>query len=58
MVHEEVEGLLLPGAPGVLVATEAAQQLDARTVAGRVVGTTTHTHTQVGLTTLVNSPPK
>ena len=45
MVHEEIEGLLLPGAPGVLVATEAAQQLDARTVAGSVVGTTTHTHT-------------
>lgn len=39
MVHEEVEGLLLPGTAGVLVPTEAAQQLDASPVAGGVMST-------------------
>lgn len=39
MVHEEVEGFFLPGPPGVLVPTQAAQQLDTRPVAGGVVGT-------------------
>lgn len=39
VVHEEVKGLLLPGPPGVLVAAEAAQKLDAGPVAGCVVGT-------------------
>lgn len=39
VVHEEVEGLLLPGTAGVLVPTEAAQQLDAGPVAGGVVST-------------------
>ena len=39
VVHEEVEGLLLPGAAGVLVPAEAAQQLDAGPVAGGVVST-------------------
>ena len=39
VVHEEVEGLLLPGAPGVLVPAQAAQQLDAGPVAGGVVST-------------------
>lgn len=40
MVHEEVEGLLLPGTAGVLVPTKAAQQLDASPVAGGVMSTT------------------
>lgn len=39
VVHEEVEGLLFPGTAGVLVPTEAAQQLDAGPVAGGVVST-------------------
>lgn len=39
VVHEEVEGLLLPGTAGVLVPAEAAQQLDAGPVAGGIVGT-------------------
>lgn len=39
VVHEEVEGLFLPGAAGVLIPTEAAQQLDAGPVAGGVVST-------------------
>lgn len=39
VVHEEVEGLLLPCTAGVLVPTEAAQQLDAGPVAGGVVST-------------------
>lgn len=39
MVHEEVEGLFFPGTAGVLVAAQAAQQLDAGSVAGGVVST-------------------
>jgi len=39
VVHEEVEGLFLPGPAGVLVPTEAAQQLDAGPVARGVVTT-------------------
>lgn len=39
VVHEEVKGLLLPGTAGVLVPTEAAQQLDTRPVTGGIVGT-------------------
>lgn len=39
VVHEEVESFLFPGTPGVLVPTEAAQQLDAGPVAGGVMST-------------------
>lgn len=39
MVHKQVESFFLPGSPGVLISTEAAQQLDTCTITGGIVST-------------------
>ncbi len=39
MIHKQVEGFFLPSSPGVLITTEAAQQLDTCTITGGIVST-------------------